>query len=77
MHEDLAIPSALRHRIDAWIDRHAGLRDQPPDNEAAHAAWLDYDEEGRLIARQLKPALGPGAEVFYYCEATDEFEPVA
>jgi hypothetical protein len=76
MHEALAIPAAVRHRIDAWIDRYAELRRQPPEDDVAHAAWLDYDGEGRRIARQLKSVLGPDAEVFYYCEATDEYEPV-
>ena len=69
-HNDLAIPTVLRQRIDIWIDRQVGLR----DDAATHAGWRDYDEEGRQIARQLKPVLGPDAEVFYRAEASEEFE---
>jgi hypothetical protein len=76
MHEDLAIPVHLRDRIDQWIDWHIDLNDRLQDDPDTYAGWLDYDEEGREIARQVKPALGPAAEVYYFCRATEEYERV-
>jgi len=73
-HEELDISVALRCRIDHWIDRHIELNDRPQDDLETYAGWLDYDEEGRKIARLLKPALGADAEVFYFCRATEEYE---
>src|SRR5262249_18003085 len=74
--EELDIPVALRSRIEAWIDRHIELRDRPPDDPETWEGWLDYDEEGRKIARLLKPALSTAAEVYFFCEAREEYEPV-
>jgi len=74
--EELDISDALSSRIEAWIDRHIELRDRPPDDLETCEGWLDYDEEGLKIARLLKPALGVDAEVYYFCEAKEEFEVV-
>ncbi len=74
MHEDLDISPELRRRIEDWIDLRIELQKRAGVDFEIQTAWLDYDKEGRQIARLLKPALGQDADVYYFCESTDEYE---
>jgi hypothetical protein len=78
MHADLRIPTKLKRRIDDWIDRYADLyaKSHATSWEKTHDDWLDFDREGIAIAKLLKPALGPNAEVYYRHESSDESEKV-
>jgi hypothetical protein len=73
-HQELRLALGLQQRIETWIDRHIELHDRLQDDLETYNGWLDYDQEGREIARQIKPALGPGAKVYYFSRATEEYE---
>jgi hypothetical protein len=77
--EMLPVNEELKHRVSVWIDRHIALAGPTANEneEAAFDAWLDFDDEGREIARLLRAALGPGTELSYYSEASEEYERIA
>ena len=74
MAESLGMPKELRYEIEDWMDRYEELLGGSIDEDELHAAWTDFDDTGRKIAKALRPYFPASAVINYYSESLDRYE---